>query len=180
MFTHFTRWSSFLIVALFAVLIAAGFSQPVQASPAPQVDSLSNSCLTCHENQYYLYDTGSSSCLADYKDRCVNCHGGDASVMKKEDSHAGLVLHPQENDGAKCKDCHTEQVTQAGLIKFEADHGYATVIQAEAYTPIADTVLGAPDVEETNPITENSHWLIVFAALSGVLLALVILSPTKP
>ena len=107
MFTKTNRWIVCFDVSLLVVL-AAIFSLPVQAS-AQTAGTSDNSCLTCHEDLYYLHDTGCWYCMTEaHKDRCVDCHEGNPTSMKVEESHLGMLAHPQENDGAKCLECHEQ------------------------------------------------------------------------
>jgi len=179
MFTRITRWSSLFIIALLAVFIATGISQPVQASSASQSDMPSNSCLTCHEDLYYLYDTGSLYCLTDHTDRCANCHEGNPVAMQKEESHLGLVSHPQENNGAKCKECHTVQEAQTRLTTFASAHPFEPVVTEIPYIPAHPVILGFPQ-EESNAIVDNWIWLVGGVVVFGFLFALFLLSPKKP
>src|SRR5437763_1657371 len=108
-----TRWffalTLILIVGMLLIL-------PVQVSAARPAGASENSCLTCHEDLYYLHDSGKLYCLTDHTDRCTNCHEGNSVVMKKEESHLGLIAHPQESNGAKCQECHTAQEVQTRLV----------------------------------------------------------------
>jgi hypothetical protein len=179
MLNKINRWifvlAAVLLVALFEVL-----SLPARVSAAQTTDSAPNSCLTCHEDLYYLYDTGKLYCLTDHSDRCVNCHEGNAVVMNKEESHQGLVIHPQENNGEKCQECHTQQDTQTRLSTFKSEGGFDTVIKAEVYTPPVGVAAGFPDVPETNSFADKLPWLTGAFILFGFWLALFFLSPQKP
>ena len=179
MLTKTNRWILALTVILFVVLFTM-LSLPVQAFAAHGADTTTNSCLTCHEDLYYLYDTGKLYCLTDHTDRCINCHEGNAAVMKKEESHVGLIAHPQENNGAKCMECHTAQVAQARLAKFASEGGFDTVRKADAYTPSAEVAAGFPDVSEANPHVENWQFVVGAFVLFGFWLMLVLFSPMKP
>jgi hypothetical protein len=175
MLTKTNRWILALTVILFVVLFTM-LSLPVQAFAVQTTDS----CLTCHEDMYYLNDTGKLYCLTDHTDRCINCHEGNAAVMKKEESHVGLIARPQENNGAKYMECHTAQVAQARLAKFASVGGFDTVIKADAYTPSAEVAAGFPDVSEANPLVENWQFVVGAFVLFGFWWMLVLFSPMKP
>jgi len=165
--------SGFLFVVLLAIL-----SMPAGVSAAQPTSVTSNSCLTCHEDLYYLHDTGKYYCITEHKDRCVNCHEGNAAVMKKDESHLGLIAHPQKDGGAKCQECHAEDV-QARLAIFATLGGYKAVVEAEPYTPSNTAVAGFPEVSEPH-VVEKLPWVAGAILLFGFWLALVFLSPQKP
>jgi hypothetical protein len=179
MLTKTNRWifalSATLLIVLFGML-----SLPVQVSAAQLTDATPNSCLTCHEDLYYLHDTGKLYCLTDHTDRCVNCHEGNAAVMKKEESHLGLIVHPQENNGEKCLECHTQQDAQTRLATFESKGGFDTVIKADVYTSPVEVAAGFPDVLETDSFVDKLPWLAGALVLFGLWLILFFFSPQKP
>ena len=178
MLTKTNRWIFVLSAFLFVVLLVI-LSAPINAYAAPVTSATVNSCFTCHEDLYYLHDTGKYYCITEHKDRCVNCHEGNANVMNKDESHFGLLAHPQKNDGAKCQQCHAGD-TQERLATFASLGGYKTVIEAKAYIPSAEVKSGFPEVPEENQLVENWPWLAGSIALFGLWLALVLFSPQKP
>ncbi|MDO9301495.1 MAG: hypothetical protein Q7T89_08925 [Anaerolineales bacterium] len=169
-----TRWFFVLTFILFVGML---LTLPAQASAAQSVGASDNSCLTCHEDLYYLHDTGKLYCLANHTDRCVGCHEGNATVMNKVESHLGLLAHPQENNGAKCQECHTPQDAQVRMTNFEANNGFAKVIKAEAYTLSVEAESGFPDVAEA---MIEWKWAAGASVLFGLWLLLVLFSPLKP
>jgi hypothetical protein len=178
MSTITNRWifvlSAFLFIVLFAIL-----SLPVEVSAAHATGVTSNSCLTCHENLYYLHDTGKYYCITEHKDRCVNCHEGNAAMMNKDESHLGLIAHPQKDDGAKCQQCHPDD-TQERLATFASLGGYKPIIEAVSYVPPSTVVAGFPEITEPNHIVENLPWLAGAIIIFGFWLVLILLSPQKP
>lgn len=180
MLTKTTRWILILSVPVVLVEMFALLILPVRASAAQAPQPVTNSCLTCHEDLYYLYDSGKLYCLTDHTDRCTNCHEGNAAVMKEEEAHIGLVTHPQENNGEKCLECHSAQVTKERLAIFASEGGFDTVIKAEAYTPSTETATDFPDLQKTNPFFEKLPWLAGASVFFGFWLVLVLFSPLKP
>lgn len=169
----------FALIAILIVVSISLFSSPNQAVSAKSSDTTSNSCLTCHDDLYYLHDSGKYYCITEHKDRCVNCHEGNADVMDKDQSHFGLALHPQENDGAKCQQCHAEDA-QTRLATFASlSGGYKAVIEPVAYTPKAEEASGFPVAPVENQLIKNWAWLVGAIVLFGLWLALVFLSPQK-
>lgn len=178
MFTKINRW---IFAGLVIVLIVAftALSMPAQASAAPAMKSTDNSCLSCHEDLYYLHDSGCWYCMTDvHKDRCTDCHEGNPAVFKAEDAHIGMLRHPQENNSAKCQQCHTEDV-QARLDTFDSKGGFESVLEPAAYTPAQAVEVGFPETAKPN-IAEKLPWVAGGIVFFGFWLALVFLSPQKP
>jgi hypothetical protein len=174
------RWIFVLSTFLFVVGLLAILNVPVSASAVQVTGVTSNSCFTCHEDLYYLHDTGKYYCITDHKDRCMNCHEGNASVLNKDQSHLGLVVHPQGNDGAKCQECHADDA-QARIDTFASESGgFATVIKAETYAPSKEVVSGFPSMQEESRFVKSWGWVVGGIFLFGFWLALVLLSPQKP
>lgn len=173
-----SRWFAVVTIA-FLTLTILGLTQPAEARAA-QVDfqAADNSCLTCHEDLYYLHDTGCWYCMTEsHRDRCVDCHEGNSASFKEEAAHVGLSKHPQENDGAKCLECHSPEEKEAMMATFESAHGgFDTVIKAEAYVPSQPVKTGFPAMAEENPITHNLGWLAFGFVMFGLWLALVLRS----
>jgi hypothetical protein len=179
MFTKTNRWIFILAISLLVVL-AAIFSLPVHVS-AQTAGTSDNSCLTCHEDLYYLHDSGCWYCMTEpHKDRCVDCHAGNPTTMKKEDSHLGLLAHPQENGGAKCLECHKQEELAGVLNTFKANGGFDTVIRAESHAPNYQVEAGFPEVKEVNSFVTNWKWLAGALVAFGLWLVLVFFSPLKP
>jgi len=178
MFPQLSRW----ILISFAALLVVTFtilSAPAQASAARLLDTNSNACLTCHEDLYYLHDTGKISCITEHADHCVNCHEGNAEVTDREASHLGMLIHPQDNNGQKCQACHPDD-TEARLASYESTSGYQKVIKAEPYEPAMQVVSGMQSTPRENEFLQNLPWLIGSIVVFGLWLVLVFLSPQKP
>ena len=179
MSTKTCHWILELTAALFVVILVT-LSLPAQASAEKMADAVENSCLSCHENLYYLHDTGRYCCITEHKDRCVNCHEGNATTLKKGESHVGLIAHPQENNGAKCRECHSPDIVRARLAEFASIGGFDTVIKADEYMPSVQVTSGFPNIPEENPHQENLPLVAGALVLFGLWLLLVRFSPTKP
>ncbi len=178
MSTKTNRWIFVFLLTLFIVLFTI-LTLPGQASAAQTPRPISNSCFTCHEDLYYLHDLGKNYCITEHKDRCVNCHEGNANVLNKDESHLGLIAHPQKDDGAKCQECHAQD-TQERLATFASLGGFKSVLVAKPYTPSVTSPSGFHDVAEVNPIVENWPWLAGALVVFGLWLLLVMFSPVKP
>jgi hypothetical protein len=178
MLSKYSRWFAIVAIAFFALAILA-LSQPAEVLAAkPNLQVADNSCLTCHEDLYYLHDTGCWYCMTDaHRDRCADCHEGDPAAVKEEAAHVGLLKHPQENDGAKCLECHTPEEKEAVMAAFESAHGgFDIVIKAEPYVPSHPVKTGFPDVAEATPLVTNADWLVFGFLLFGLWVTLVLRS----
>lgn len=124
-------------VGLSAVIAVLFFAAPVYAfaQPAGQGDG-DNQCLVCHENLYYLRDTGKWYCLNESPMTCTHCHGGNPNTFIKEDAHSGRAEHPvvNEND-KKCYQCHSA-TAKSRLDEFRRVAGISRVMVAISYRPV--------------------------------------------
>ena len=118
MFTKFFHWILVAVVFIAALAFWA-LTLPTEAfALKPAFVTTDNSCLSCHEDLYYLHDSGCWYCMTEaHKDRCTDCHEGNPTAFKEKEAHIGFLRHPQENNGAKCRECHAEDL-QARLDKF--------------------------------------------------------------
>lgn len=115
------RPTNLWILAGLLVLLSLALATPVaaqEATPEPN-DTF---CVSCHELQYYLYDSGKYYCLCETPMHCVYCHGGQVDSTVAEIAHEGMTLYPTANNAARCQECHQED-TMAHVIKFDAKAG---------------------------------------------------------
>jgi len=176
------RWIvGLIIVLLVSMLVLLNTATNASAAQAKVIEVTTNSsCFTCHEDLYYLHDMGKSYCITEHKDRCVNCHEGNATVMSKDKSHVGVIAYPQKDNGAKCKECH-KQDTAERLSKFKSLGGYGQIIEAVPYTPSSSVITGTfPITSESNSIAEKIPFVLGATLFFGFWLILVLISPMKP
>lgn len=164
-----------LILALGSCLLFAGLSAPkiVHADdPLPTPDH--GNCITCHENLYFLHDTGNWYCLKESPMSCVNCHGGDSLAMTQELAHADRAAHPVINeDISKCQQCHPEECSER-LGIFDRTAGIDEVMVAMPYTPRVSVVSAssAPAEDREGFIAWMNAWEILpILLLSGAALS---------
>ncbi|RJP49484.1 MAG: hypothetical protein C4583_12500 [Anaerolineaceae bacterium] len=168
-----------VFIALATLLAITLVLWPASVSAATTGAPTINSCLTCHEDLYYLHDTGKWYCITEHKDRCVNCHEGDAATMVKDESHSGLMLHPQRNNGEKCQGCHPRDLTTR-LAKFASAGGYKTIQETKPYIPSYIDSGAFPSTLASSQIAENWPWAVGGGLTFGLWLLLVLFSPMKP
>lgn len=179
MLTKSSHWIVASLVGLFVFMFTL-LLLPSQVFAGEMRYGVDNSCLTCHEDLYYLHDSGSHCCVTEHKDRCVDCHEGNKTALRQEESHHGLLAHPQENGGAKCLECHTPEVTESRLAEMASTVGFDTVIKADDYEPAAPAARVSTDLAQVSPLREKIIWSIGATLLFGLWLLLVLTSPSKP
>lgn len=149
---------------------------PAQAQePTPALENDAN-CVTCHEHQYYVYDSGKWFCLCKAPMHCVYCHGGRTDSNKKDVAHEGLVLYPTRNHAERCQACHTENY-MSRVVTFEEEAGVSnTPVPIITATPVG-SVVAAVTEPPSNPLMiqlrQLESWRLVgLGGLGIVLLAL--------
>jgi hypothetical protein len=145
--------------ALILVGILASFQGVTPARAASPAQTSTLACNTCHEDQYYLHDTGKWYCITEAKDRCVNCHGGNAEALTEDEAHVGLVANPFSDGGTRCQECHAED-TEARIQKVASYTGYHEAIPVEPYVPHASTPDTSSALVSSLDEPEASLWFI--------------------
>ncbi len=130
-----------LLVGAFVALTLFLYPTPAQARLPLQVNDGSQ-CVTCHEDLYYLHDTGKAYCLQDAPMACIDCHGGNPTALTKEAAHFDRAAHPVINDEhKKCYDCHPTQAEER-VQEFSAIAGMSKITVA---IPCEPGILPAAD-----------------------------------
>jgi hypothetical protein len=126
--------SSALLLVGTALLIPVATTQVFAQGENPPDN---NSCMDCHEDQYYLHDIGDWYCLSETKVSCTGCHQGRPDTMIKEIAHEGLIVNPLVNDAAVCQGCHPDDY-QARVQAYASIAGIGpTPRPSVSYTPSA-------------------------------------------
>jgi len=136
--------------------------------PPPQ----QGTCISCHENLYFLHDTGKWYCL---RDAPMGCHGGDPTAVTKEQAHANRTAHPIINGNiARCQECHPEEASERVQI-FRDVAGISPVMVAAAYVSITvgSQSGNVPATDHEQP-SEESHRMILFLVVVALGTTLVI------
>lgn len=150
-------------IALILVGILASIQGVMPAHAASSAQTSTLACNTCHEDQYYLHDTGKWYCITEAKDRCVNCHGGNPEALTEEEAHIGLVANPFGDGGTRCQECHAED-TEARIEKVASYTGYQEAIALEPYVPHATEAGAGSELLSSLDEPEASLWFIPVAA----------------
>jgi len=166
----------YLLVTLMSVILMASSFEPSRVYaqvPTPLADY--GTCIKCHENLYFLYDTGNWFCIRESPMRCVDCHGGDPDAIKQEQAHANRKAHPIINeDISKCQECHPAECNER-VAKFDRVAGISYVLVAYAYTPTpyihSEQPFEAPATEPVgNPAWLSVREVTVLALIAGLAL----------
>jgi len=98
-------------------------------------------CKNCHENLYYLHDTGRWYCQCAMRANCTSCHGGDAGQTDETLAHQGMIANPAIDNPAVCQSCHPQDSAEK-IDKFLAVSGvHATKIPLPTPVLISNSAL---------------------------------------
>jgi hypothetical protein len=166
---------TWMIPALGIFFLFLRLPQPEAVSanePAPTPEQ--GSCMNCHEDLYFLHDTGNWYCLREAPMSCVDCHGGDPFATSQEQAHLDRAAHPVINDDiSKCQECHPQECAER-MQKFDQVAGISDVLVAMPYTPRTDVRPASiiPDESSHKSEVYLSRWkLLQVLFLTGAVLA---------
>jgi len=133
MFKNLTFIKTISIIGILFIMMA--IHTPLVAHANDPVKNLDNGyCVSCHEDLYYLHDTGKWFCLNESPMTCTDCHGGNPDTLDKELAHAQRAAHPIVNDDVtKCQQCHPAECYDRVEL-FEQAAGISEVLVAAPYT----------------------------------------------
>ncbi len=156
-----------LAVGLIAVLAVAATPGRAQAD-RPAALNGDSSCLACHENLYYLYDTGKWFCLNQPDMHCVYCHNGDDTVLDQAAAHLHRTAHPIIGDDmTTCQACHADSCAEHVQL-FDRVAGISDDIRvASPFEPVT-TIAEAPPAVVTESAPSSLPWLLAGLALIAV------------
>jgi hypothetical protein len=150
---HSRAW--FAVAALLGMVLLLPVPQPA-ASQTP-INPEEPACIQCHEDLYYLHDTGKWFCISKSPMQCTGCHGGDPTAITKEAAHQHRTAHPVINgDTTTCRQCHVEDCAER-VSKFDAIAGISLVVLVSTPVgpaPVASTVVTPvpPTAAEAAPL----------------------------
>jgi hypothetical protein len=146
-------------------------ASPVQAQTSNDIDQ--PACIHCHEDLYYLHDTGKWFCISQSPMQCIGCHGGDPTATTKEAAHQNRTAHPVINgDTTTCRQCHIEDCAER-VSAFDTIAGISPVVLVS--TPIGpapavpNVVAPVPQaVEQTTPVWDWPVVLVIALLALGL------------
>lgn len=164
------KWFTFMILIIGLVIILVLQATPVQAQePTPENDA---NCVSCHEHQYYLYDSGKWFCLCDAPMHCVYCHNGRTDSMVKEVAHEGLVLYPTHDNAARCQACHPEDYASR-VVTFASVAGIRSTPQSLITATPSEPIAAALEKPPSAPwlrLSQLEPWRLVGLGILAIAL----------
>ena len=161
----------FASISGFALLLFSIFMATPAYAQSPTQDVDNGNCIKCHEDLYFLHDTGNWFCIRESPMPCVFCHGGDPTATTQEAAHYDRSAHPVVNeDISRCQECHVNQDECCECIsKFDQVAG---IKQVKLASPVSDSnppdlIPGMPVVEQHKP----DNWFSVLEFLPVAILA---------
>jgi hypothetical protein len=166
-----------LLIALMSILIliAPGF-EPARVH-AQEFASLADqeTCVVCHENLYFLHDTGNWFCIRESPMQCVDCHGGDPSSLRQQEAHASRKAHPVINeDASKCQECHPAECDER-VAKFNQLAGINNVLIALPYQPRSIVKSVQAQQAQLSEPTEDPGWISAMEMITPILISALVL-----
>lgn len=161
------RFSLVKWLAVATLIVGLAFTAaPGRADANPPLKiSESSTCLSCHENLYYLYDTGKWFCVAKAPMMCVNCHGGDPTAVDQTAAHQHLETHPVINgDTTTCRQCHVNDCAER-VQQFDRIAGINENIKIALATQPQAAAAPQPIVQSSASKSEPMTVLWVFGGV---------------
>lgn len=132
-------------------------------------------CRQCHEQQYYLYDSGKWYCLCRAPMTCVHCHGGNGGETNAELAHKNMLTNPFANHAAVCQNCHEED-SQVRVNEFVKRAGGTRPVGMESQPAF---YAAAPQpFPETEP-RMLGFWEWFSVALMSIVLVMIVIAWLK-
>jgi len=162
-----------LLIPLIGIvtLTAIGFEPSRVHAQVPTPLASYGTCIKCHEDLYFLHDTGNWFCIRESPMQCVDCHGDDLYAIKQEEAHAARKAHPIVNENvSKCQECHPEECEER-VAKFDKIAGISDVLVAFPYQPTPAISFEKPmDRQATEP-DKYPGWISAMEVLALLLIA---------
>lgn len=168
----------FLMIAMVGVatlmVFGIGVFQVQAQEPTPVIDH--GTCIKCHEDLYFLHDTGNWFCIRESPMCCGDCHGSDPTSLDKEQAHANRNAHPIMNeDVSKCQECHPEKCDER-VAKFDQVAGISKVLVAVPYQPKPVPVIEGSSTVPEDESTNYPNWIAAMEIISPAVLVSLVLA----
>ncbi len=166
------------------ILLLTLFTPTITHAEDPHATLNNDSCISCHEDLYYLHDTGNWFCLKESPMACVDCHGGNPTTTIKELAHTNRAAHPVINeDISKCQECHPDKCKERLQI-FDEKAGISKILVAAPYTSVltsqnADVVPAKAKNEQESNIRISAREFVPILLVAGAALAFYYLRRTR-
>ena len=150
------HWFLNLFILLFGLIVVMAATPRIAYGDEPHPKTNQGTCINCHENLYFLHDTGKWFCLRDAPMGCADCHGGDPTAPTKDQAHANRSAYPVVNENiTKCQECHpAKSIERVRIFREVAGINHVTV--AAAYVPAAiSNPLSVSAIGQEQPATSH-------------------------
>lgn len=159
----------FVILFGFASLTLSLFAATPALAGSLGQDVDNGTCINCHEDLYFLHDTGNWFCIRESPMPCVACHGGDPVATTQETAHYNRSAHPVVNgDVSKCQECHAEECFNQAA-KFDEVVGIKAVklVSPVPVSTVSNQITGLPSFQVQEPV----NWLSILEILPLIVIA---------
>jgi len=163
-------------VGVVSAIITLATASQVYAQESPPVTE-NGTCASCHEDLYFLHDTGNWFCIREAPMRCIDCHGGNPNGITQDEAHMNRKAHPIVNeDISKCQECHPEECMER-LEKFDQIAGISAVLVAAPYQPKQNFLSEDTQAESLTEPAAHPAWIsfieiIALILITGLALAI--------
>ncbi len=159
-----------LLIGVMLMLSAIIHPVTVFAQDESQPD---NGCINCHENLYFLHDTGKWFCICAEQMTCTCCHGGNPETNDEATAHQGMELYPVDGENQVCLNCHetdsTERIeTFVNVAGTEPFHSQTTSRRAALPETHVDQLANSGQIQALEP------WQIIGLTLTGIAFVVVV------
>jgi hypothetical protein len=125
-------------------------------------------CIKCHDDLYFLHDTGKWFCIRESPMQCVDCHSGNPYAINEEDAHANRKAHPILNeDVSKCQECHPTECDER-VAMFARVAGISDVMVAVPYQSQPSLFPESPPGTQTSEVIRHPGWISVMEVMALV------------
>lgn len=139
MSTKYFRFRTILSMTGVLIVLASLAMPAVAYADGPIPTPNNGTCITCHDDLYYLHDTGNRFCLNESPMACVDSHGGNPNTLNKVLAHTQRATHPIINDDVTmCQQCHPEKCFDR-VEFFDQAASISNVLVAAPYPPAYST-----------------------------------------
>jgi hypothetical protein len=164
------------LVSVVITIITLATSSHVYAQKSPPLTE-NGTCASCHEDLYFLHDTGKWFCIREAPMRCIDCHGGNPNAITQAEAHADRKVHPILNENiSKCQECHPEECMER-VARFDQIAGISDVLVVAPYQPKLS--LPIEEIQATSVTEPVAHptWVsfiefIALVLITGLALAI--------
>jgi hypothetical protein len=152
---------------LILILVGSLIFTPLTATAQTPAPSGNEPCRSCHENRYFLYDSGKWYCMCAKQAECAKCHAGTTGSWDPEIAHQGLIANPLQDNLQACQSCHPQDY-QERVEKFAAVTGLHQEMTPTPTEPVALLLNGSAPVSGLLESTASQMVAYLAIVLLGI------------